>query len=448
MTVTSNKWCARTFFIVSAFLFAGAGVQAQPISAYLYGQNHWLADGDEGRVGYIHNLWPQVKASGVKTVRIGGNGYERNFPSRNQLNKMVDNIKSIGAEPLLQIPRHFSDEATKELVAYYTRKGNRQIKFWSIGNEPMLHEEYTIEEIHQYLVRIAKAMRRAGPDIKIFMFDEAWLRIPEYSALVGGRLDVVGLKENGRWLIDGVNFHSYPNGPKFVRDDVVFTGPKKILDQVLELQRLIKNANAKYQRKGDAALLWGLTEFNVTYHNPDREVSGYGNTSFLAGQFTAEIFGYGMQYSAYMLNPWCINESDAVATDFGYLGLPREFYPRSSYYHMQLLSTYLLGEFIASSDNQAYVKTIATRDAGTIAIMIMNQHQTDTFEFSLSFSKSSAGVKSPLQINIAANLDKTFSSHIAAQSTRVYVFDRNGSLQKTISYSLQDNMVFKAPQVE
>jgi hypothetical protein len=68
MTVTSNKWCARTFFIVSAFLFAGAGVQAQPISAYLYGQNHWLADGDEGRVGYIHNLWPQVKASGVLAV--------------------------------------------------------------------------------------------------------------------------------------------------------------------------------------------------------------------------------------------------------------------------------------------------------------------------------------------------------------------------------------------
>lgn len=448
MAVPISKGFVRTFFIFFIVVFTGVDVQAQPISPYLYGQNHWLADGDEGRVGYIHNLWPQVQASGVKTVRIGGNGYERNFPSRNQLNKMVDNIKGIGAEPLLQIPRHFSDEATKELVAYYTREGKRQIKFWSIGNEPMLHEEYTIEEIHQYLVRIAKAMRRAGPDIKIFIFDEAWLRIPEYSALVGGKLDVVGLKENGRWLIDGINFHSYPNGPKFSRDDVVFTGPKKILDQVLELQTLIKNANAKYQRKGDAALLWGLTEFNVTYHNPDREVSGYGNTSFLAGQFTAEIFGYGMQYSAYMLNPWCINESDAVATDFGYLGLPREFYPRSSYYHMQLMSTYLLGEFIASSDNQDYVKTIATSDAGSIAIMVMNQHQTETFEFSLAFDKSSNDVKKPLQINVAANVNKAFSSKIAPQTTQVFVFNKSGVLQKTISYSLQDNLAFKAPQVE
>lgn len=44
---------------------------AQEISPYLFGQNHWIAQGDEGtRVGYLHLLWPKVKESGIKSGRI------------------------------------------------------------------------------------------------------------------------------------------------------------------------------------------------------------------------------------------------------------------------------------------------------------------------------------------------------------------------------------------
>lgn len=437
-----------SYKLMLMILIVSGSVHAQPISPYLYGQNHWLADGDEGRVGYIHNLWPQVKASGVTIVRIGGNGYERNFPERNVLNKMVDNIKSIGAEPLLQIPRHFSVEATKELVSYYSREGNRNIKFWSIGNEPMLHDEYTIEEIHEYLLRIGRVMRRTAPDIKIFIFDEAWLRIPEYSALMGGRLDVTGLKENGRWLFDGINFHSYPNGAEFSRTDVIFSGPQKVLEQIKALQDLVNKSNKKYKRQGDAALLWGLTEFNVTYRNPDREIAGYGNPSFLGGQFTAEIFGYGMQYGAYMLNPWCINESDAIATDFGYLGLPSEFYPRSSYYHMQMMSRYLLGEFIATQDTQDYLKTIAARNKTTIAIMLMNQHERDSYDVTVDFNNNAGADTSRAYVELAAGIKKQFSARLEPQSTSVFVFDMQGVLMKKITYSLQHNLKHQPPREE
>ena len=71
----------------------------------------------------------------------------------------------------------------------------------------------------------------------------------------------------------------------------------------------------------DAALLWGLTEVNVTYINPDREISGIGNTSFLGGQFIAEIYGIGLEFGAFTVDPWCISETDRVSTDFGFLGL-------------------------------------------------------------------------------------------------------------------------------
>ena len=33
-------------------------------------------------------------------------------------------------------------------------------------------------------------------------------------------------------------------------------------------------------RTGKEELVWGLTETNVTYANPNREISGYGNPKF------------------------------------------------------------------------------------------------------------------------------------------------------------------------
>jgi len=78
----------RTRLLLAIILTLGVppGIAgAQDISPWLIGQNHWLAHGDEGRTGYLHLLWPRVAESGVRLVRIGGNGYERSFPDRQRL---------------------------------------------------------------------------------------------------------------------------------------------------------------------------------------------------------------------------------------------------------------------------------------------------------------------------------------------------------------------------
>lgn len=439
MTYAIRLITALVLLITSPLLLA------QTISPYLYGQNHWMADGDEGRVGYLSELWPKVKDSGVTIVRIGGNGYEKKFPHREKLNEMIDDIQGIGAEVLLQVPRDFTALQAQELVEYYTKIDKRKVKFWSIGNEPLLHEQKTLAEIHEYLVRLLNAMRETAPDIKIFVFDEAGLRLPAYTALIGGDLDITGLKKNGRWLVDGVTFHNYPNGEKFTRDDVVFSGPQNILGEIITLKGLLAKANTKHNRTGDDALLWGLTETNVTWSNPDREISGYGNPSFLGGQFLAEIIGYAMEHNAYMVNPWCINETDKVKTDFGYIGLPSEFYPRSSYYHMQLMSQNMKGSFIANSDNVDYVKTIATADTETIAVMIMNQHTQRQYPFEVRLNGDKSTSKKPLAVRVNADIKATFTGEIPAQTTRLLIFNSKGKLTKTLSYSLADNLKDKPP---
>jgi hypothetical protein len=423
-------------------------INAQEISPCLFGQNHWIATGDEGnRIGYMDVLWPKVKESGVKCIRIGGNAYNHRFPERKRLTAIIDSIRNIGAEPLLQVPVGFTAIQAMELVEYYTKPGNKKVKYWSIGNEPLLHKDFTIEQIHEYIMRIAPAMKKVDPTLKLFVFDECELREKEYRELCGGRLDISGLKENGAWLIDGFNFHRYPNGREFGRDDVVFSGPENILAQTKLLKQIMEEADKKHNRTGDAKLMWGLSEVNVTYANPDREIAGYGNTSFLGGQFMAEVYGIGMQFGAFSVNPWCISETDAVSTDFGYLGLPREFYPRSSYYHTQMMAENMKGSYVNTSDNQKYVKTIASKSEDQIAILVMNQDQTTDFDFDIMLNKIGKSNK-PLAIIADAALDVTFSGRVENQTSMLFVFDSKGILKKQIIYGLRHNLKNMKPDIK
>jgi hypothetical protein len=421
---------------------------AQEISTYLFGQNHWIATGDEGnRIGFLDLLWPKVKASGIKSIRVGGNAYNHRFPERQRLSSIIDSIRNIGAEPILQVPASFTALQAMELVEYFTKPGNKRVQYWSIGNEPLLHPEYTIDQIHEYILRIAPAMKKVDPTIKIFVFDECELREAPYRDLCGGKLDITGLKENGAWVIDGFNFHKYPNGREFSRDDVVFTGPETILKQTKLLKQIMEEADQKNNRTGEAKLMWALTEVNVTYANPDREISGIGNPSFLGGQFMAEIYGYGMQYGAFSVNPWCISETDAVSTDFGYLGLPREFFPRSSYYHTQMMAQYMKGNYMATTDNQKYVKTIGSISKDQICVMVMNQEQNKAFAYDIILNKTGKSSKA-LLINADASLDIKISGSVEKQTTMLFVFDTKGALLKQITYGLGQNLKNQAPEVK
>ncbi|MCC5024742.1 MAG: hypothetical protein J6386_18975 [Candidatus Synoicihabitans palmerolidicus] len=137
----------------------------------------------------MHLLWDQVQASGVQAIRIGGNGYQQAFPDRTKLDEMVAAIHAIGTEPILQIPSTFTARQAAELVEHFSQGDERDVHLWSIGNEPFLHQEFTLEEVHAYILRIATAMKEVSPGITLFVYDAAWLQKPHFEALCGGLLD-------------------------------------------------------------------------------------------------------------------------------------------------------------------------------------------------------------------------------------------------------------------
>jgi hypothetical protein len=434
--------------IIIVIIAFTTGTNAQVISPWLYGQNHWMDKGDEGkRPGYLSMLWPKVEESGIKMVRIGGNGYENRFPDRKTLTAIIDSIRGIGAEPFLQVPSKYTAEEVTALISDFKYSNGKGVRFYSIGNEPLLHDKNKIEAVYEYVRRLAPAMKAVDPTIKIFIFDEADLNREAYQAVLGGNLDLTGKDENGNWLIDGISFHRYPFGANFDREDVIFAGPYDIRRKTMLLVEMMDKANVKHGRTGDDKLLWGLTEVNVTYANPDREISGFGNPSFLGGQFMAEMYGIGLEFGAFTVNPWCIVETDRIKTDFGFLGLPTEFHPRSSYYHTQMMALHMTGQFLPSASSNSYVKSIAAMSNNEISVMILNRDQIKDYKFDLILNKTGESPK-PLLIKTDAGLDITISGTIPNQTTMMFVLSKTGEILKQYTYGLTHNLKNLPPDIQ
>jgi hypothetical protein len=422
-------------------------VKTKTISPYLFGQNLWLTNRAEGRPGYIQkSLWGKVKKSGPTIIRIGGNGYDIKMPPIETLETWVKSIKKIGAEPIFQVSKLDSPERAAEFVKHFS-KDSLKVKYWSIGNEPYGMAKWSIDSISKMIKTYATAMKVVNPKIKIFVPDAATYYNDLYEALLlSDEKGVAGRDENGNWYIDGVNFHSYPNGKEYTRKDVVFNSVDKIRGQILSLKEDLDASNLKYNRTGDAALTWGLTEFNITYSNPDDlGLEGISVPSFINGQFWVDIFALSMEYEAFCVTPWCIQESDVAKTYFGYIGSPPNFTPHSTYYHMQMMSKNIKGNYIKMSCNKGFFKILGSENETENSFLLMNQNEKESYSFDLnSINKKN---NNDLLITSEKELKANFKGIITPNSSMVLVFNKSGVLKKQVIYTIEMAKDNKAPEV-
>ncbi len=440
MGIKKQSFEKLLILLLPILLFIQNPTKAQNISPYLFGQNMWLTDGAEGRPGYINEfLWSKVEKSGVKLIRIGGNDYNKNMPSIKTLTAWIKGIKAIGAEPLLQVSEYQSAEKAAQLVNYFNKETDLNIKFWCIGNEPSHIDKKETSEIYDTLKAHSTAMKKVDPTIKIFAPDFAYYIAPGYEDLLGGNYDISGKDENGNYYIDGVTFHSYPNNSEYNRDSVVFHSANKIENMIIPLIKRMEFGDNKNGRTGNNKLLWGITEFNITYDNPpNMEVDGISVPSLINGQFWAEIFGLSMKYNAFTAAPWCIQESDRQQTYFGYVGAPPDFIPHSTYYHLQMMAENMSGNYLPTASNHKYVKTIASINNSKITILIMNQSLEEDFEFEINLSKNGKTDK-PLIITADTGISDSINDKIKKQSSLMIIYDIESKRIEKINYSLDDH---------
>lgn len=414
-------------------------VSAQEISPYLFGQNLWLASKSEGdRIGYIDQLWPKVEKSGAKIIRIGGNGYNKRMPDYETLTKWVKAIKGIGAEPLMQVSQHKSAEEAAKLVAFFNKDEKTKIKFWSIGNEPYHMAKMSIDSISAYIKEYASAMKTVDPSIKILVPDLAAYYNDAYKALLlDDKNSIAGRDENGNWYVDGINFHNYPNAKDYNRSDVIFYSVTKMRGMILDLLEDMEAADKKYDRVGDDALTWGLTEFNITYDNPDDlSATGIAVPSFINGQFWVDVFCMAMEYHAFTVTPWCIQESDRPSTYFGYVGGPPNFTPHSTYYHMQMLAENMKGNYIKMHSNNPYLKVFGSETDDSTTIIIMNQHESKSFNIDLNNINSDDNKEGYVSISSEKNIKANYTLTSKPNSTVLLKFNTKGNKTYELLYDL------------
>lgn len=369
-----------------------------PVVCALYGKF------DLPSTGIIAACPTKITSLYTTLIRYGGAMNDVNMPTREQFINEIDAIRSLGAEPIIQIPYgdgNYTATDAYNLMYYINVTRGKKIKYVEIGNEPDLYIDYPTSNqlradfIANYFRPIATQVKLADNSVKIIGPSNASYNATVYGFLLNSTNSawIGGLDANSNYYLDIVDFHYYPySGTQTVGN--VQGNPMTTLDGYLSgLVSLMNTVNAG---RGGSLLQYSISEININYKNPSTNgVANYGANGFIAGQWMAEcysvILSNGQDASSTnskvaFVTPWSFHESGGNQSDYD-LGLLDGSNPcttgvyseRSTYIHLALMGQYFKnGTYYKGGNNSlTNVKQFGTYLAnGYYAIMILNEEQS------------------------------------------------------------------------
>ncbi len=449
--------------LIAGLFFSVQKNQAQVISSHFFGQNAWMPDtiGDVQNCteppciyyGKLHKYWGEIKASGANLVRFGGIGVDKNMPTQYQYIRMIDSIRARGMEPVIQVPFHmyrYSAQQAADIVRYINITKGRNIKYWSIGNEPDLGYSYTSAgQVAAYLKSFSTAMKQTDPSILIMGPECAWFNQGIMNGLTtpNGPDDITGKDAYGRYYLDIISFHTYPFNGTQNRNDVIskLWATNGMNDNLAYLNTRVAACNAAHGRVGANALTTAITELNVDYKNASNDnLYGVGANSFVGGQFWAEMMAIAMFNKVDFVNFWSVAEGNSQALNIGYIDAGTNT-KKPTYYHFKMMADNFRGNFMIGSVNKANIKTYASKSASQTAVLIMNQELTTNYNFTIKLNTATVGGNNPLKINVNAGLANEYNDVLPAQSTVLLVFNASGAIIKKYEYTLNNHAAANLP---
>lgn len=394
-------------------------------------------------------IWADIQASGVQIMRYGGNGVDECADplladTRDQYVWMVNAMRSKGIEPVLQVPVYggrYNASQAADLVEYVNVTHGLDVEHWIIGNEPDLPGSAygggytTANQVAAYFKPFASAMKAVDPTIKIIGPETAWYNEGIINGLTScddSSADITGKDPNGHYYVDILSFHIYPfDGTQTQRSEVIskLMAPNGFHDDLGALKTRLDDCNADRGRTGDSALKMAVTEANINYSNPSGDwVGGLGAKSFIGGQLWAELMGIALQQGVEFVTFWSTIEGNGLS----YIS-SNGATKWATYYHFDLWAKNFRGSPVAAAETETNVKAFATEDVDQIAVMIMNQSQSTSFNFTVRLDNSTI-TSSNLKINVDAGVAAQYSDTLATESSLVLIFNASGALKKKIEY--------------
>ncbi|MCU0792872.1 MAG: hypothetical protein MUE42_08495 [Opitutaceae bacterium] len=415
---------------------------ARPISPYLVANNLWYATPSNAAGSPSASVMTLAGQAGIRLIRIGGANFDGGMPSNAALLTWVDRIRAIGAEPVIQVSQYRSAAEAASAVTHLNLTHGRNVRYWSIGNEPWLQRGQTtpVDEIaaiiETYFKERAAAMKAVDPSIKIFGVDSEDFQSSLHSRLFGGANNIAGrVPGQTYYYCDGLSWHRYP------QSDASVLRPERegltdIRDRIQNCETFVANVNASQGRTGADALIWSIGEFNGK--------NGTAVHTFGAGQMFAGVYGLAMRHGADYAAAWSLREgaeNNRGPQDFSLLDT-EGLIPRSTYWHTQLVSRHFSGRYlegapsIASSTSDILVYGAEDAGLGRVSVMILNRGATAQ-PYTLHLN-STATFTAPgaIALNVDAARPDTHSDTLAPQSTHVLVFTRDALTR--IAYARTD----------
>ena len=331
------------------------------ISARVYGTNFgpWIT--------IPYELLPQAEAAGVTYLRYpGGQWGDQNNLRGYQIDQFIELAHRMGAEPSISVrlPGGSAEQAA-DLVRYANLEHDYDIRYWSIGNEPSLYEDYDTKRYNEEWRAFALAMRAVDPDLILIGPD-----IHQYT----GNPAVDPTDSAGRdWLkefliangdmVDVVSIHRYPF-------PISFTGPPITIDQLRANSRewdgIIPNLRRVIRETTGRDLPVAVTEVNSHWN------------SAIGGEATPDSF-YNAIWWGDVLGRLIRQHVDIVAhfalqsrAGTGGWGLLARYEVRPTYYVYQLYQRFGVELVYASSDEPDLSIYASIRPDDALTLIIIN----------------------------------------------------------------------------
>jgi hypothetical protein len=384
-----------------------SGAEPKPVSALFFGQNYWSwvpAWGDA-----VASVETQTKDLKLRFLRAGGANNDAQNPvpfSLSEIDDFVAFAKSVGAEPLLQVPliKNIAGAAATaqdaaDLVTYVNVTKGYGIKYFSIGNEPDLYVDQSLKATGYDAVAFctefkafATAMRAVDSSIKLVGPDLSW----KYQ---GGANDwLTPFLQNCGDVTDVVAIHRYPISPTACTPAAAYNDVDKYR-QILTYVRGIMTATGQSNKP------LAMTEANITWDgDPAKSTMDASPGTFPAALWLADNLGVSLEAQLDSISYWSLSEGWT-------LGFFAGTKPRPAFHVLKLFSTQFGSQVLKVTGAPAGVTAYSGRDAATAKTSLFVVNKTNspvelTVEFTgLTRSQPITLSVSPLSLQLAVTPD-------------------------------------------
>jgi hypothetical protein len=335
------------------------------ISPYILGINYgpWSLVSPE--------MLPLAAQSGVTHVRFpAGRWGDVNNVTEHQVDLYMLQVRSWNATPSISVRLEGgTPEAAAALVRYANIERDYNVRDWSIGNEPDLYENYSIEQFNTEWRAIALAMRAIDPTIRLIG--------PEISQFPATQAGTPYLNVRREWvrrfleangdLVDVVSVHRYP----FPVVNGVATTIDQLRADAAEWDVLVENLRAVIRETLGRDLPMALTEVN-SHWNP--VIGGDASPdSFYQAIWWADVLGRLMQQQVEIVNYFMLSSHG----NLGGFGILNRYEVRPTYYVYQLYQQFGTQLLASRSSAESVTITAARRDDGALTLMVINRGEDD-----------------------------------------------------------------------